>query len=107
MKTRGLLFAVAGLFVMGLPALAGAYYYTRFAPQIDALAAAEQALPHNCETLDQQLHRALMHAQPRDQLAMARANREVGVRLCAKGAEEEGVHQLKAALANLGIKPET
>lgn len=107
MKTRRLLFALGGLFVMGLPVLAGVYYYSRFAPKIDALAEAEQVLPHDCETLDRQLHQASMHVQPRNQLAMARADREEGVRLCARGAAKDGVHQLKAALASLGVRPKT
>ena len=107
MGTRRFLVAFTGLLVMGLPALAGAYYYSRFAPEIDALAEAEQNLPGDCKLLNHKLHKFLMHAQPKSLVKMARTEREEGVRLCATGSQKKGMHQLRVALERLGVRPET
>jgi hypothetical protein len=107
MTTRKILLALAGLLVMGLPAVAGRYYYARVAPRIDATAAAEQALPGNCGTLDRQLHKALMQAVPPEILKTAEADREKGIRMCAYGSEKNGVYMLQTALRDLGLRPST
>lgn len=107
MKTRKIVLALSGLLVMALPVVAGRYYYSRVAPRIDATAAAEQALPGNCETLDRQLHKALMQAVPPQLLKTAEAEREKGIRMCAQGSEENGVYMLQTALRDLGQRPST
>lgn len=107
MNTREFIFALTGLLVMGLPVLAGGYYYSRVAPRIDILAIDEENLPRDCEKLDQQLHQAFMHNQSSEMFKTARKDREKGVRLCAEGAETKGVLMLKTALRDLGLKPVT
>jgi len=107
MTTRKILLALSGLLVMGLPIMAGRYYYTHVAPRMDATAAAEQKLPGDCETLDRRLHKALMHAVPPELLKTAEAEREKGIRMCAHGSEENGVYMLQTALRDLGVRPST
>ena len=105
MNLRRLFFTIVMLALMGLPGLAGSYYYLRTAPQIDALARAEQALPPACQDLEDKLHQAFMHDQQPETYAMARSDREQGLRLCADGSEEAGILKLKAALRDIGLEP--
>lgn len=106
MNFRKLFIVLSGLLVMGLPAVAGAYYLAHVAPQLDALAEAERALPPRCEWLEEQVHQALLANHSRETIQAAREDREKGIRLCANGAEEEGALALRTALQDLGTKSE-
>lgn len=104
---RRVVIALFGMLVMGLPALAGDYYYTRVAPRLDVLAEARQILPPKCEQLERQLHSAFMERHALGTLKTARSDRETGLRMCVNGSEEDGATALKAALHDLGVVPKT